>query len=760
MTDLNHILHQMTLEEKVALTIGATAWTTTAIERLGVPQLLMTDGPHGMRLSSNADTMISEPHPATCFPTASCLASTWNPSLLEDMGAAMAEEALEFGVGILLGPGANIKRSPLGGRNFEYFSEDPYLSGEMAASLITGLQKSGVGASLKHYAVNNQEYQRFSINAEVDERTLREIYLAGFEHAVKKAQPWSVMCAYNKLNGTLCSEHHQLLTEILKEEWGFEGLIVSDWGAVWDRTKSLLAGLDLEMPGPQEKHVQAVIQDVNNGVIDEAILNDTVLRLLKIIFKAAESPKGNVFDRAAHHQLARQIAAEGMVLLKNNGLLPLKPGQTLALIGFAAKTPSYQGNGSSRIKPTQLDSIYDQVVAINGEDKVRYALGYEPEGGIDQTLINEAVKTAQAAEAAVLCLALPASKESEGYDRKDLYLTNNQIALIKAVTTVQPNTIVVLNNGSAVSMQGWIEGTAAVLEGWMMGQAGAGAVAEILFGKINPSGRLSETFPLRLEDTPAYLNWPGELGKVRYGEGLFVGYRYYDEKQVPIQFPFGFGLSYTTFLYSNAHLSSDKIKDIDTLMVSVDVTNTGSMAGKEVVQVYLHDQQSSLVRPFKELKGFAKVELQPGETKTVSIPLGFRAFAFYHPHSQAWITETGQYDILVASSATKIHAVLTVDLESSHVPPLTLNHESTMREWMEDQRGRKVIAPLMENMQRQFHEALGGGDNGENAIGTNFMDMLMEMPLIKVLLFQESALPVSAPEFVEGLLKQVHSEIH
>ncbi len=758
MTDLNQILQQMTLEEKVALTVGATAWTTTAIERLGVPQLLMTDGPHGMRLSSDPDVMIAEPFPATCFPTASCLASTWNPALLEKMGAAMAEEAIEYGVGILLGPGANIKRSPLGGRNFEYFSEDPYLSGEMAAALITGLQKTGVGASLKHYSVNNQEHERFSISAEVDQRTLREIYLAGFEIAVKKAQPWSVMCAYNKVNGTLCSEHHQLLTEILKEEWGFEGLVVSDWGAVWDRTKSLLGGLDLEMPGPQDKHVQAVVNDIKNGFVDEAILDKTVLRLLRIIYKAAETPKGKKFDRSAHHQLARKIAGEGMILLKNTGVLPLKETTKLAVIGFSAKTPSYQGNGSSRIKPTQLDSIYDEVVRVTGADAVSFALGYELEGDFDQALIDEAVETAKSAEAAVLCLALPASKESEGYDRKDLDLPVQQEALIRAVGAVQPNTIVILNNGSAIAVKEWVDSTAAILEGWMMGQAGAGAVVDILFGKINPSGKLSETFPVCLEDTPAYINWPGELGKVHYGEGLFVGYRYYDQKNVPVQFPFGHGLSYTSFEYSNAKVSAQQIKDTETVTVSVDVTNTGKVAGKEIVQVYVHDQKSSLVRPQKELKGFAKVELQPGETKTVTVPLNFRAFAFYHPRSNAWVVESGSFDVLIGSSAAEIHASLTLEVESTHAAPLSLNYESTMREWVEDPRGMKVLAPLMEQMQQQFGAALGGGEDGENAIGANFMDMLMEMPLVKVLLFQEGALPMTATEFVDSLLKQVYSE--
>ena len=610
MTDIESIIQQMTLEEKAALCTGEGPWTTTAIPRLGVPSMLVSDGPHGVRHPIDVNQIGSLSHPATCFPTASSLACTWDVELLYEMGQALAEESNALNVGVLLGPGANMKRTPVCGRNFEYFSEDPYLAGELAAGLIEGLQSRGVGASLKHFAVNNQEYQRFSISAEVGERAMREIYLTGFEKAVKQSRPWTVMCAYNKLNGTYCSEHHELLVEILKEEWGFEGLVVSDWGAVHDRVAALQGGLDLEMPGPKPSRVQAVIQAVQDGALDAAVLDEAVRRILKIVFQAAETPKGEAFDQQSHHALARTIAAEGMVLLKNDGVLPLQPGlRRIAVIGRAAATPHYQGGGSSHINPTLVDIPLDELRKQAEGAELLYAEGYPPDDAFRQDLIDEAVNVAGGADVALLYIALPSYKESEGYDRADLDLTAQQVALIQAVGDVQPNTVVILNNGSAVVMGEWIARVNAVLEAWMMGQAGGGAIADVLFGKVNPSGKLAETFPVKLPDTPAYLNYPGENGKVVYGEGLFIGYRYYDAKQIPVQFPFGYGGSYTTFAYSNATVSANEFEDTDGLTVTVDVTNTGPVAGKEIVQVYVHDRKSALVRPHKELKGFAKVEL-------------------------------------------------------------------------------------------------------------------------------------------------------
>ena len=756
MTDIQSIISKMSLEEKAALCTGATTWTTTPIDRLGVPALTVSDGPHGVRRMEDLSSLSAESLPATCFPTASSLASSWDPDLLRSMGAALAEEAIALKVDVLLGPGVNMKRSPLGGRNFEYFSEDPYLAGEMAAALIDGIQGKGVGASLKHFAANNQESLRFAVSAEVDERTLREIYLPAFETAVKKARPWTVMCAYNKLNGTYCSENHTLLTDILKKEWGFEGLVVSDWGAVHERVPALGGGLDLEMPGPKDRRVQKVIEAVLAGDLDIAVLDEAVRRILTIVFKAAETPKGGTFDVEAHHALAQKIASAGMVLLKNNGLLPLKDPAHIAVIGRAAETASFQGGGSSHINPTKVAVPFKELQNRAGGAELTYAAGYPAGEGFEQPLIDEAVGLARSADVAVLYIALPASKESEGYDRADLDLTPQQVALIKAVGAVQPNTVVVLNNGAPVAMAEWIDSAAAVLEAWMMGQAGGAAIADVLFGRVNPSGKLGETYPLKLTDTPAYLNWPGENGVVRYGEGLFIGYRYYDARQMPVQFPFGFGLSYTTFAYSNLRASAAAFKDVDGVTVSVDVSNTGPVAGKEIVQLYVHDRKSGLVRPEKELKGFAKVELQPGETRTVSIPLNFRSFAYYHPAYKQWITEDGEFDLLVGASSADIRLSLTVTLQSSLDLPCILERESTIRQWLEDPRGKAVFAPMFEMMRAQMGGVLG--DSASDVVdGMSMMDFLMEMPLLGVLHFQESALPMPADDLVDSLLAQAHA---
>ncbi len=759
--NIQTIISQMTLEEKAALCTGATPWSTTPIEHLDVPEVIVSDGPHGVRRVSDIHSMAAESLPATCFPTASCLASTWDVDLLRKMGEALAEECISLNVDILLGPGVNMKRSPLGGRNFEYYSEDPYLAGEMATSLIKGTQSRGVGTTVKHFTANNQEFQRFSISAEVDERTLREIYLPAFEKAIKQAKPWMVMCAYNKLNGVYCSEHHYLLTDILKNEWGFEGLVVSDWGAVHDSVAALKAGLDLEMPGPQERRVKKVVESVRSGKLDEAVLDESVRRILNIVFKAKETPNKGNFDVDAHHELAWKIAAEGMVLLKNNGLLPLRDQQHIAVIGRSAENAHFQGGGSSRINPTKVAVPFKELQAQAGEAELTYAEGYPADDSFQQEMIDQAVTHARSADVALLYIALPSFKESEGYDRADIDITEQQAGLIKAVAKVQPNTVVILNNGAPVAMSAWIDDVAAVLEGWMMGQAGGGAIADILFGKVNPSGKLAETFPIKTADNPAHLNWPGGAGEVWYGEGLFIGYRYYDAKQMPVLFPFGHGLSYTTFAYSNAKVSAKTFKDVDGVTVTVDVTNTGQYAGKEIVQVYVHDQKSGLVRPEKELKGFAKVELQPGETQSVSIPLDFRAFAYYHPEYKQWITEDGDFDILIAASAADVRQTLTVTLESTLSLPCILDKESTIREWMADPRGKAVLDPVYAQIEAESRKMFGGGEErygAEEVFGMSVMDMLKDMPLESVMMWQQYAWTVPADEIVDGLLKQVHGK--
>ncbi len=751
---LKTIVDQMTLEEKAALCTGANAWQTVPVERLGIPSLTMSDGPHGVRRVEDPDVLMSGSLPATCFPTASALAATWDGELMRTLGEALAIECKALDVDVLLGPGNNIKRTPLCGRNFEYFSEDPFLSGELSASFIAGVQSKGVGTSLKHFAVNNQEFQRFIIDAQVDERTLREIYLAGFERAVKLTQPWTVMCAYNRLNGPYCSEHRWLLTDILRDEWGFEGFVVSDWGAVHDRVAALEGGLELEMPGPRDDRVQSLVESAKNGRLDEAVLDDAVERLLTIIFRAAETKKGHTeIDVEAHHALARKIAGETIVLLKNAGnLLPLRGVKTLAVIGASAKEPHYQGGGSSHINPTKIDIPFDELQKLADGVELLYAAGYRMQEGSDQALIDEAVAVARAAEVAVLFVALPSFKESEGYDRPDMDLTAQQVALIKAVTAVQPRTVVVLNNGSAVAMSEWIDGTAAVLEAWMMGQAGGGAIADVLLGKVNPSGKLAETFPLELRDTPAYLNFPGENHAVRYGEGLFIGFRYYDAKEMEVLFPFGYGLSYTTFAYENLKISAQSFKDVDGLSVSVDVTNSGDVAGKEIVQLYVHDHESRLVRPYKELKGFAKVQLDPGETRTVTLSLDKRAFAYYDPAYQQWITESGEFDILVGRSAADICLKATVRMESTQTLPCILNRDSTLLEWLEDPRGAAAVQPLLEQMMAQMASDAGGGSE---VIGMEMMGFVQQLPLTAILGFIAGQLPAPPEQIVDGLLAQI-----
>ncbi len=755
MNTIEVLINQMTLEEKAALCTGANAWTTTPVDRLGITELMVSDGPHGVRRELKRDGLLSESMPATCFPTASCLASTWDVDLIHKMGQALAQECIALKVDVILGPGTNMKRTPLGGRNFEYFSEDPYLAGQMAASYINGVQSKGVGTSLKHYAGNNQESQRMTISTEVDERTLREIYLPAFETAVKIGKPWTVMCAYNKLNGIYCSENHWLLVDILKDEWSFEGFVVSDWGAVHDRVASLIGGLDLEMPGPRGLRVKAVVDAVRSGTMDESVLDEAVRRILMIVFKAAELPKGGEFNKSAHHELARQIASEGMVLLKNNGILPLKKQKKIAVIGRAAREAHFQGGGSSHINPTQVDNPLEELRLLAGDAALSFSEGYPADDSLNQGLIDEAVTNARSAEVALLYLALPEWKESEGYDRPDLDLTPQQVALIKAVGAAQPNTVVILNNGAPVVVSDWIASIAALLEAWMMGQAGGGAIADILFGKVNPSGKLAETFPLRLVDTPAYINFPGGNGEVRYGEGLFIGYRYYDAKQIAVQFPFGYGLSYTKFGYSNMSSAADTFKDVDGISVSVDVTNKGIVVGSEIVQLYVHDQKSELVRPQKELKGFVKVMLAAGETKTVTFALDFRSFAYFHPGYDQWISEDGKFDILIGASSADIRCQKSVNLISTLDLPSTLTRESTLRAWLADPRGKVIFTPLFQQFLAPMQELLTGGDeSGEIPLDT--MNYLMEMHLLDLLYFAEGLLPGSPEEIVEGLLARVH----
>ena len=609
----------LTLEEKAALCLGSDFWHTAPVPRARIRAITVSDGPHGLRRQPDEGDHvgISGSLPATCFPTASALGSSFDADLARRVGAAVGGEALAQDVQVVLGPGINIKRSPLCGRNFEYFSEDPLVSGVLGAALVEGIQSQGVGACVKHYAVNNQETDRLRVSADVDERTLREIYLPGFERVVTEARPWTVMCAYNKVNGTYASQHRWLLTEVLRGEWGFDGLVMSDWGAVHDRVAALAAGLDLEMPPNLGVSDAAIVAAVRAGELDETVLDAAVARVLALVERAPTAGPG--FDAAAHHALARSAAAESAVLLKNeDALLPLEPvaGETIAVIGEFARTPRFQGAGSSQVNPTQVDVALDELRAAVPEGvEVAFA---------DGASADEAVALAARSSAVVAFLGLPAADESEGFDRAHMDLPADQTALLARLAEANPRLVVVLANGSAVRMSDWDRHAGAILECWLSGQAAGGAAADLLLGAANPSGRLAETLPLRLQDTPSFLNFPGEAGHVRYGEGIFVGYRGYDAVGREVSYPFGHGLSYTRFDYADLEARVHGSAEGGDLAVEVTcrVTNAGGRRGKEVVQLYVADPEASVARPPHELKAFAKVDLEPGETETVSFSAG------------------------------------------------------------------------------------------------------------------------------------------
>lgn len=669
MTNIPRLVAEMTLEEKASLCSGLDFWKTKPIDRLGIPSIMVTDGPHGLRKqTSDTDQMgLNESVPATCFPTASSLAATWNRDLVREVGEALADECRQEKVSVILGPGANIKRSPLCGRNFEYFSEDPYLSGEIAKSHIQGVQSRGVGTSLKHYAANNQEFRRMTIDAVVDARALHEIYLAGFEIAVREAQPWTVMCAYNMLNGTYCCEHTYILREQLKGKWGHEGLVVTDWGAMNERVPALKAGLELEMPGNAKDNDALIAEAVRNGEIDEALLDQAVERILKMVFKAQPAlAEDFTYDADAHHALARRAASEGVVLLKNEGqVLPLAKTTRVAVLGSFAKQPRYQGAGSSLINPTRLDNLHDEMVKIAGAENVAYAPGYPSQGlTFDERLLDEAVELAKTAEIVIINIGLPDPYEVEGVDRTHLELPESHNRLVEAVAAVHEKVVIVLSNGAPVEMP-WVEDVQAVLEGYLGGQAGAGAVADILYGIVNPSGKIAETFPLKLEDNPSHAYFPGGPKTVEYRESLYVGYRFFETVGKPVLFPFGHGLSYTTFAYENLRLSKATITNQEILTVTVTVRNTGDKAGQEVVQLYVSPLAPTAFRPKMELKGFEKVKLQPGQSAEVNFSLDRRAFAHFSTALNDWQVESGMYRILVGASSQMIRLEGDVQVDSS-----------------------------------------------------------------------------------------------
>ena len=660
------LVAQMTLAEKVDFCSGKDFWHLPELERLQIPSIMVTDGPHGLRKQGQGADHLGAHRsiPATCFPTASALASSWDLALMQEVGEALGATCVDEDVSVLLGPGMNIKRSPLCGRNFEYFSEDPWLNGQIAAHLVNGIQSQGVGACLKHFAVNNQELGRMYMDAIVDDRALREIYLRGFEIAVKTAKPWTVMCAYNRLNGVYCSEHDWLLNTVLREEWGFDGAVMTDWGAANDRPLGVKAGLDLEMPSSGGINDALVAQAVKDGSLDEADLDRAIARNITLSLSSANRQKpATPADPDAQHALARKAAARSCVLLKNTDrVLPLSAQTRVALIGAFAERPRFQGAGSSQVRPTRVETLHAALSECISD--LAYAPGYDPVASQpNQALIDEAVALAQNADVAIVYAGLPGIFESEGFDREHLELPDQHTALIQAVAEANPKTVVVLANGAPVTMP-WIDQVPSVLEGYLGGQASGGGLADILMGTENPSGKLAETFPMSLNDVPSTPWFPGEQRQMQYREGVYIGYRYFDTAKRDVLFPFGHGLSYTDFDYLGALVDNSALTEDQAVTLSIQVKNSGTRAGAEIVQVYRHCVTSATHQPEQQLCGFAKISLQPGETQTVNISLEAESFRVFDHGAGQWILEAGIVELRVGSSSRDIRLTQTIDVVS------------------------------------------------------------------------------------------------
>ncbi|WP_432863469.1 glycoside hydrolase family 3 C-terminal domain-containing protein [Microbispora rosea] len=727
-TDLDALtLNALTLEQKASLLSGRDFWTTKPLDEAGVPSITLCDGPHGVRREAGGSDHLglNESIPATCFPPAAAVGSSWDPEVAARIGAAVGREGRALGVAVVLGPGVNIKRSPLCGRNFEYYSEDPLLSGVLAAAHVAALQAEGPGASVKHFAANNQETDRMRVSADVDERTLREIYFPAFERVVTQARPATVMCSYNRVNGVHASQNRWLLTDVLRREWGFNGVVVSDWGAVQDRVAALAAGLDLEMPGTGGASDRRIVDAVRAGDLDEAVVNASVRRVVALTER--HSGVSGAFDADAHHALARELAAECAVLLKNeDGTLPLSAEARIAVIGEFAARPRFQGGGSSHINATRVDAALDAIRALAPD--VAYAQGFSLDGSGDARELREAAAEAAAsADVAVVFAGLGEREESEGFDRDTIDLPAVQVELIRAVAAAARRTVVVLSNGGVVSLEGWHDDVDAVLEGWLLGQAGGSAVADLLFGAVNPSGRLAESIPMRLKDTPSYLNFPGEAGHVRYGEGVMVGYRYYETVELPVRYPFGHGLSYTTFAVEG--LTVTRTGD-DRAAVTVRVTNTGDRAGKHVVQVYVSTAAGPVRRPTRELRAFTKVSLAPGESRTVTLRLDRRAFAYYDVQLGRWVVAPGDYTIQIGENASSVVAETTIGLGGDSVVPV-VSLDSTLGEWL----SHPLAGPAL------LRVLTGGKSKRPEEDDENGLRMASSMPMGRFLTFAGIDIP-------------------
>ncbi len=754
--DVREIVKSMTLEEKAGLCSGSDFWHTKAVSRLGIESVMLSDGPHGLRKQTGAGDHLGlgESVEAVAFPAGCAMASSFDRKLMESVGKTLGEECQAEDLSVLLGPAINIKRNPLCGRNFEYFSEDPYLTGEMAVAHINGVQSWDVGTSVKHFALNSQEYNRMSVSSEVDERTMREIYLPGFETAVKKAQPKTIMCAYNKVNGTYCSENKMLLTDILRKEWGFKGYVVTDWGAVANRVKGIQAGLDLEMPGSNGENDARIVEAVKNGELDETLLDQAVENILNVLISYTDHrhPEA-VFDREADHAKSAAVAKECAVLMKNEGVLPISSDKKVVYIGGFAKAPRYQGGGSSHIHSSKVTSAYD--TAKEKRRNVSYVEGFPADkDALDEAALKNAVNAAMEADVAVIFAGLPDSFESEGYDRDHMKMPECQNKLIKEVAKIQKNTVVVLHNGAVIELP-WADDVSGILEMYLGGQGVGEASDALLFGEANPSGHLAETWPMRLEDNPSYLYCPGDGVTSVYGEGIYVGYRYYDKKEVPVRFAFGHGLSYTTFVYSNLRTSSENFGDHDTVEVHVDVTNTGTVKGKAVAQLYISDCTGTANRPVKELKGFEKVELAPGETKTVSMEIDARSLSYYHVGLGDWYAKSGSYLLQIGSASDKIELQKEIQFATEKLLPFTVVPSTTIGELMTDPR----TAPAIE----QLTSSLGHHEIAESAKEDGYLSesdekaneaMKFGMPLKSLVSFRVLSL-----EQMEGIINMMNEII-
>lgn len=746
---INELINEMTVTEKASLCAGLNMWMTKGIERFNIPAVHMYDGTNGIRKTNSDEEMgiTSENMPATCYPTGSAIGSSWNTELLQEVGVALGQESKSMGVELLLGPGVNMKRTPLGGRNFEYYSEDPCLTGELGAAFINGIQSQGVGASLKHFAGNNQEFEKMVTSSEIDERTLREIYLSAFERIIKKSDPWTVMCSYNLLNGTYTSENEHLLNDILREEWGYEGVVLSDWTAVNDRIRGLKAGLDLEMPGPAHYNTKAIVEAIQNGTLSEEQLNKSVARILTLVERVTGHETTSNSDHD-YHELARKAAAESIVLLKNeNAILPLQSDtiSSIAVIGRFAKKPRIQGAGSAKVTPTRIDIPWDEIQHLAGASvTMKYSEGYPEDDTIDEALIQASVSLAKDSDVAILFVGQPEYAESEMHDLKGIDLPEHQVKLIQAVAAAQPKCIVVTSSGAALVMRPWVQHVPGVIHSWLSGQGMGKAVAEVLFGHTNPSGKLSETFPVKLSDNPSHMRIRGENGKLYYREGLFVGYRYYDRKELAPQFAFGHGLSYTSFMYSNLKVAQHEAG----VSVSFELKNTGKRKGKEVVQLYVHDEECKWTRPEKELKAFAKIELEPGEKQTIVFELEERDFSYYNTQYNRWVAESGFFQIAIGSSSRdmRITERLYCNFGKEEV---TFHKFSLLSEWLSDPIAKAVLSECLDEMNQHVTDKVYLDDV--------FIGFWEDFPAVKILqMFGQTWMVERSPdEIIEELIDRV-----